>query len=96
LLDREIADLPKKPCDIQYVTSFELMVLWVAAGYGIGIGAQSRFASAHAWGICMRPFSDTPFEIITYLLRSTKRHHDTHGRFERRALQTTKVWHHLR
>jgi len=91
LLDQQIASLPEKLCDIQHVTSFELMAMWVAAGYGIGITAQSRIASARTWGLCMRPFTDTPFENITYLVRSTKRHHDTHERFERRALQTAKV-----
>jgi len=91
LLDREIADLPKKPCDIQYVTSFELMVLWVAAGYGIGIGAQSRFASARTWNICMRPFADATYQITSHLVWPAKRRHDTHERFERRALQTAEV-----
>jgi len=90
-LDQQIASLPEKPSDIQHVTSFELMTMWVAAGYGIGITAQSRLASAHTWGICMRPFADAPFEISTYLVRSTKRRRDTHERFERRALQTAKV-----
>jgi len=87
LLDQQIASLPEKPCDIQHVASLESMALWVAAGYGIGITAQSRLVSARAWGICIRPFADTPFEIITSLVRPTKRHHDRHERFERRASQ---------
>jgi len=91
LLEQQIASLPDKPCDIQHVTSFELMAMWVAAGYGIGIAAQSRLASARAWDICMRPFADAPFEVITHLIRSTKHCHDTHERFERRALQIDEV-----
>jgi len=91
LLDRQIAGLAEKSCDIQPVASFELMAMWVAAGYGIGITAQSRLASARAWGLCMRPFVDAPYEVITYLLWPAKRRHDVHGRFERRALQIDEV-----
>jgi len=87
LLDRQIASLPERSCDIQHVTSCELMAMWVAAGYGIGITAQSRLTSARTWGLCMRPFADAPFEAITHLVRPTQRCHDAHERFERRALQ---------
>jgi len=87
LLEQQTVGLPETPCDIQHVTSFELMAMWVAAGYGIGISAKSRLASARPWGICMRPFADASYEIITHLVRLTKRDHDTHERFERRALQ---------
>jgi len=91
LLDQQIAGLLERSCDIQYVTSFELMAMWVAAGYGIGITAQSRIACARAWNICMRPFADAPYVIITHVVWSDKRRHDTHERFERRALQVVKV-----
>ncbi|KXU38505.1 LysR family transcriptional regulator [Ventosimonas gracilis] len=91
LLEQQMACLPEKPCDIQYVTSFELMAMWVAAGYGIGITAQSRIASARAWSVCMRSFVDAPFEVVTHLIRSSKHCHDTHERFERRALQIDEV-----
>jgi len=87
LLDREIADLPEKSCDIQPVASFELLAMWVAAGYGIGITAQSRIANARIWGLCMRPFTDAPYNIITYLLGAANHRHDAHERFGRRAQQ---------
>jgi len=87
LLDQQISGLPEKPCDIQPVASFELMAMWVAAGYGIGITAQSRIANLRAWGLCIRPFVDASFEVVTHLVWSAKRHHDAHERFERRALQ---------
>jgi len=91
LLEQQMTSLPENPCDIQHVTSFELMAMWVAAGYGIGITAQSRIASARAWGLCMRPFMDALFEVVTHLIRSTKHCHDMHERFERRALQLDEV-----
>ncbi|KXU34976.1 LysR family transcriptional regulator [Ventosimonas gracilis] len=91
LLEQQIACLPEKPCDIQYVTSFELMAMWVVAGYGIGITAQSRLASARAWDICMRPFADAPFEIITHLLRLNEEPTLACERFAHRALRVAKA-----
>jgi len=91
LLDQQIASLPETSCAIQHVSSFELMALWVAAGYGIGITAQSRIANARAWGLCMRPFKDAPYEIITHLVWSADYCHNTHKRFERRALQMSEA-----
>jgi len=87
LLDQQIANLPEKLCDIQHVASFELMAMWVAAGYGIGITAQSRIENARAWGLCMRPFVDTSFEAVTHLVWSAKRRYEPLERFEHRAQQ---------
>jgi len=91
LLDQQISSLPERSCDIQPVASFELMAMWVAAGYGIGITARSRIANARAWDVCMRPFTDVPYEIITYLIGSDSHRHETHERFGRRAVQTVEV-----
>jgi len=91
LLEQQMAYLLEKPFDIQNVASFERMVMWVAAGYGIGITAQSRVTHARAWGLCMRPFADASYEIITHLVWSAKRCHDPLERFERRALQVAGI-----
>jgi len=91
LLDQQIASLPEKPCDIQHVTSFELMASWVAAGYGISITAKSRLVSARAWGICMRPFVDAPYEVVTHLLPSPRGTDPVCLRFARRAQQVAKT-----
>ena len=58
---------------IQNVTSFDMLALQVAAGYGVGVTAESRSARAGGWGITMRPFSDGPFELVTYLSWSATR-----------------------
>ncbi len=42
------------------MTSFEMMVPWVAAGYGVGVSAQWRSEHGHGWGIAMRPLADGP------------------------------------
>lgn len=52
---------------IQEVTSFDMLALQVATGYGVGVTAESRSARAGGWGITMRPFSDGPYELVTYL-----------------------------
>jgi len=91
LLEQQIASLPENPCGIQHVTSFELMAMWVAAGYGIGITTQSRLASAHTWGICMRPFVDAPYEVVTHLLPSSQETDPVYLRFARRAQQVAKT-----
>ena len=69
------------------VTSFEMMALWVAAGYGVGVSARSRIERAHGWGITVRPLADGPYEIVTYLQRPQGQADSVSERFERRALQ---------
>lgn len=86
LLSRPPAD-PQKP---QYVTSFEMMALWVSAGYGVGLSAQSRIKHAHGWGVSMRPLDDSPYEIVTHLHRPQGQANSVSERLERRALQIAK------
>ncbi len=90
LLDERLASLmPADQTNIQRVTSFEMLALWVAAGYGVGVSARSRIERAHQWGISMRPLSDGPYEIVTYLQRPDAQADSVSERFERRALQVT-------
>lgn len=93
LLDQRLFSLmPASKSDIvQYVTSFEMMALWVAAGYGVGVSAQSRIGNAHGWGIGMRPLSDGPYEIVAHLQRPHGQTNSVSERFERRALQVAKA-----
>lgn len=88
LLDERLAALmPGDLENIQQATSFEMLALWVAAGYGVGVSAQSRIERAHGWGITMRPLADGPYEIMTYLQRPHAQAGFVSERFERRALQ---------
>jgi len=91
LLNRQMAE-DKQSFNIQYVPSFEMLALWVAAGYGIGITAQSRITRARAWEISMRPLlsdSDKPFEVVTHMLRRHKEPGAALVRFTRRAQQVS-------
>ncbi|MFT3760953.1 substrate-binding domain-containing protein [Thauera sp.] len=91
LLDERLASLmPVDQENVQRVASFEMMALWVAAGYGIGVSAQSRIERAHGWGITMQPLADGPYEIVTYLQRPHAQADSPSERFERRALEVAK------
>ena len=92
LLDQRLFSiLPANQENIQQVTSFEMMALWVAAGYGVGVSAQSRVERAHGWGISMRPLSDGPYEIVTHLPRPHEPANPVAERFARRALQVARA-----
>lgn len=89
LLDEKLHSLmPADQETIQRVTSFELMAVWVAAGYGVGVSAQSRIARAHGWGVTMRPLAGGPYEIVTYLQRPRAHANAASQRFADRALRS--------
>ncbi|CRQ54700.1 hypothetical protein PGKDCPLP_03409 [Stenotrophomonas maltophilia] len=90
LLDERLASvMPLDQENILRVTSFEMLALWVAAGYGVGVSAQSRIDQGQGWGITMRPLSDGPYEMVTYLHQPHAQADSISERFERRALQIT-------
>lgn len=88
LLDQRLSSLPAvSRQSTQYVASFEMLALNVAAGYGVGICTQSRIERAHGWGLIMRSLVDGPYEVVTYLQRPYVQATPATERFERRALQ---------
>lgn len=90
-LDQRLSSLPPlNQQSIQHVTSFEMLALWVGAGYGVGITAQSRIKRADAWGITARPLAEGPYEVVTHLQRPKGRANAVSERFERRAMQVAK------
>jgi DNA-binding transcriptional LysR family regulator len=93
LMDQRLSSLmpTSKPDIVQYVTSFEMMALWVAAGYGVGVSAQSRIEHDHGWGIAMRPLADGPYEMVAHLQRPHGQTNSVSERFERRALQVARA-----
>lgn len=92
LLDERLASLmPAGQESIQRVSSFEMMALRVAAGYGVGVSARSRIQCARGWEINVRPLADGPYEIVTYLQRPHAQANAVAERFERRALQVARA-----
>ena len=59
--------MARRRFSIQVVTSFEMMAMMVVAGLGVGISAHSRITQAQAWGICLRPLADGPYEVVALL-----------------------------
>ncbi|WP_321897305.1 LysR substrate-binding domain-containing protein [Burkholderia cepacia] len=60
----------KLPADgLLTATSFALMAVYVAAGYGLGIAPRSRIVQARSLGIAMRPLGGSPHRIQTDLVR---------------------------
>jgi len=90
LMDRRLSFLSSvDQKNIRPVTSFEMLGLWVAAGYGVGVTARSRMERSHGWGdkMAIRSLADGPYEILTQLLRPHGQVDSAAERFERRALQ---------
>lgn len=52
-----------------YARTYDLMIVLVAAGYGIGLGAKSRLAASRKMNIVMRPLAGNRHPLITYFLR---------------------------
>lgn len=73
----------------QELTSFELMAVLVAAGYGVGIAPRSRIVQARGWGVAMRPLANGPYLIRTQLLQPPQGHAPAAARFVERAAKVT-------
>ena len=71
------------------VTSFELMAVLVAAGYGVGIAPRSRISQARGWGVAMRPLANGPYLVRTQLLQLSRGSAPAVDRFAERAAKVT-------
>lgn len=72
-------------------TSFELMAVWVAAGYGVGIAPRSRIVEARGWGVALRPLVSGPYLIRTQLLLPSRGSVPAVERFAERAAKITET-----
>jgi DNA-binding transcriptional LysR family regulator len=85
LIDEILREIDVAPEAVQHVPSFELMAVWVAAGYGVGFGQRSRIAAAREWGVVMRPLAGSQRIIKNYILCSDTSNNPSAGRFTKRA-----------
>lgn len=67
------------------VTSYELMMVMVSAGYGVGIAPRLRIEQSRQWGVVMRPLAEGTYWIGTQLVRSEHGNAQAMERFIRRA-----------
>lgn len=69
------------------VTSVDLMMPLVAAGYGIGLAPAAQIVAHRPLGVVMRPLAGLSPQLITYLLRPQAEASDSLSRFARRAMR---------
>jgi len=74
-----------EPIVADYVSSFELMLTLVAAGYGLCIANESHMSVPHP-EVVSRPLAGRPLNLTTYLLRPDGEPSDPLRRFIDRAL----------
>lgn len=75
-------------------TSFDLMVVLVAAGYGIGVAPRACIVQARNLGVVMRPLAGGPHWIGTGLFRSVGCAAPAIERFVTRARSVAEFEHH--
>ncbi|MGE0107694.1 MAG: substrate-binding domain-containing protein [Thiomonas sp.] len=69
----------------QVVSSFDLAMTLVSAGYGIAIAPATRLAGYLRRGVAMRPLAGAPPIVMAYLLRPCASLSDSQERFAQRA-----------
>lgn len=74
---------------VREATSFELMAVLVAAGYGVGVAPRSRILRARGWSVAMRPLANGPYFVRSQLLRSPRGSAPAIERFAERAAKVT-------
>jgi len=84
---RILDDVTEAPIVAERVTSFDLMMTLVAAGYGIGLAPAAKILAYRPLGVVMRPLAGLSPQLITYLLRPQAEASDSLSRFARRAMR---------
>jgi DNA-binding transcriptional LysR family regulator len=84
---RVLHDVTDAPIVAERVTSSDLMMTLVAAGYGIGLAPAMQIVAYRPLGVVMRPLAGRPPQLITYLLRPKAEASDSVSRFARRAMR---------
>lgn len=85
LVHRLIGDAPHQ----QLVSTFDMAMTLVAAGYGIAIAPAKRLAGYQCRGIAVRPLADAPLIVVCYLLHRCEPLTEPQERFARRVRSVT-------
>lgn len=86
-VSRILDDATAAPIMAERVTSSDLMMTLVAAGYGIGLAPAAQIVAYRPLGVVMRPLAGLSPQLITYLLRPNAEASDSLFRFARRAMR---------
>ncbi|ATE58768.1 LysR family transcriptional regulator [Thauera sinica] len=68
-LARLLRTLEREPTIVEHVSSADMMLTLVGAGYGIGFTGAARMAICHHPGVVVRPLAIADAVLTTYLLR---------------------------
>lgn len=86
-IDRLLRAVGIQPVIAEHVTSNDVMLALVAAGYGLGLACEAQILACHSAEIVSRPLVDGAGLILTtYLLRPSSEPSDQLGRFIKRAV----------
>ncbi|MDX9717460.1 MAG: LysR family transcriptional regulator [Thauera sp.] len=89
LLERLLRSVDAQPIVVERVTSHDLMVALVAAGYGVGFSSAAQLGACHYADVVTRPLAGTLCVVTTYLLRSDTQPSEQLSKFIERANQVS-------
>lgn len=75
-----------QPIVAEYITTFDLMMTLVAAGYGLGFANKSHVTVCHYPEVVIRPLAGRALMLTTYLLRPKVEPSEPLTRFMERAM----------
>lgn len=84
-IDRAFRQWNLDPLIAERVTSFELMMTLVSAGFAIGLAGASQIAASPDPGVVARPVSGGSYVLTTYLLRANSEPSDAFNRLIERV-----------
>lgn len=84
-------DVGEAPIVAEQVTSSDLMMTLVSAGYGIGLAPAAQIVAHRPLGVVMRPLAGLLPQLATYLLRPRAKASDTLSRFVVRAMHVGSI-----
>lgn len=70
--ERLLSAVAAQPQVAEYVTTHDLMLALVAAGYGVGLSSTAHLAGCRRADVVVRPLADPAASLTTYLLRPAR------------------------
>lgn len=84
-VDRVLRQAPQEPLVAERVTSFDLMMTLVSAGFALGLAGASHIVACREPSVIARPLAGGSHVLTTYLLRAGSEPSDALARFIERA-----------
>ena len=87
-VDKALRRADQEPLIAERVTSIDLMMALVSAGFALGLAGASQIKASRETGVVARPLAGTAPVLTTYLLRSDNEPSDALARFIERVSAT--------